>query len=240
VALAAAVAWLVMRNDLARKGAPPGLALAVVTWGLAGGLVGGRCLVALHRWALLGTVPLARLVVHGGFAWYGGLAGGVLATLVPIRRARVAWADVADSAALGLAVALAIGRIGCHLAGDGDWGTPTTLPWGVAYPAGIVPWPHPAGVVVHPAPLYEGAASLAIFAALWRLRTRLAPPGAVFASWLVLGGIARFAVEAVRTNPTVLLGLTEAQWTSVAIAVGGACWLRVHARHAAIAVRRDM
>jgi phosphatidylglycerol:prolipoprotein diacylglycerol transferase len=224
VAIATAVGWFVVHRDLARKGVPAGLALSLACWGLLGGLVGARLWVAAHRAATLGAVSL-RLLTGGGFAWYGGLAGGVLATLLPIRRAGVPWLGVADSAALGLGLALAIGRVGCHLAGDGDWGTPTRVPWGVAYPNGIVPWPHPPGVVVHPAALYESAASIALFAALWRVRARLARPGTLFAWYLVLAGAIRFAIEFVRTNPPVLAGLTEAQWASAALGVGGALWL---------------
>src|SRR5262249_1460538 len=152
----------------------------------------------------------------------------VLRPAGPIHRAGVAWASAADSASLGLAVGLGIGRIGCHLAGDGDWGTPTTLPWGVAYPHGVVPWPYPPGVVVHPAALYEMAASFAIFAILWRARTVLRPPGAVFALYLVLAGAARFSTEIVRTNARVLLGMSEAQWISLALMAGGAAWLARH------------
>jgi phosphatidylglycerol:prolipoprotein diacylglycerol transferase len=96
----------------------------------------------------------------------------------------------------------------------------------VAYTAATAGWPHPPGVRVHPAALYEMAALLASAAALWGLRTRLRPDGAVFFLYLALAGATRFAVEFVRTNPAVALGLTEAQWTSAGI-VGIACvWLR--------------
>src|SRR5262249_55453288 len=147
--------------------------------------------------------------------WYGGLLGGVLATIWPIQRAHVRYASALDTAALGLAIGLAIGRVGCHLSGDGDWGTPTTLPWGVAYAHGTAAWPYPDGIQVHPAALYEAAVLVGIFVLLLLLRSRVAPAGALFAIYLLLAGSTRFLIEFIRTNPPVLLGLSEAQWTSI-------------------------
>ena len=126
---------------------------------------------------------------------------------------------------MGLTIGLAIGRIGCHLSGDGDWGTPTSLPWGVAYPNGTADWRYPPGIFVHPAALYEMLALLGIFVLLLRLRSRVAPAGALFAIYLFLSGLTRLLVEVVRTNPPILFGLTEAQWTSIALSAGAALWL---------------
>jgi phosphatidylglycerol:prolipoprotein diacylglycerol transferase len=225
MALGFLAAGVVLQHDLERKGASADLAWAIIAAGVLGGLLGARLLLVAHYWDRFAEAPLRFLVSQSGFIWYGGLAGGVVATLWPIRHYRIGWADAADSAALGLAIGYAFGKLGCHLAGDGDWGTPTTLPWGVAYLHGVAPWPHPPGVRVHPAPLYEMAASVAIFAALWGVRTHSEKPGTLFALWVLLAGAARFAIEFVRTNPPVLLGLSEAQWVSVALVVGGAAWL---------------
>ena len=125
---------------------------------------------------------------------------------------------------------MAVGRIGCHLSGDGDWGTPADLPWGVAYQNGTAAWPHAPGIPVHPAALYEMGALLAIFALLLWLRSRIAPAGAVFAIYLLAIGVTRALVETVRTNSPILLGLTEAQWTSMVLAAGAAPWLRRNLR----------
>ena len=76
------------------------------------------------------------------------------ATVWPIHRKGVRYASALDTGALGLTIGLAIGRVGCHLSGDGDWGTPTGLPWGAAYVNGTVGWPYPPGTYVHPAALY--------------------------------------------------------------------------------------
>ena len=230
MALAFLVAGSVMQRDFARKKQPPDLAWAIVGFGIVGGLLGARFHQALYHWPAFVADPLGFMTSRSGLVWYGGLLGGVVATIWPIRRARVQYASVLDTAALGLAIGLAIGRVGCHLAGDGDWGTPTTLPWAVAYPHGTAPWPYPPGISVHPAALYEMAALVGSFALLLRLRTRLAPPGGLFAVYVLLSSSTRFLVEIVRTNPPVLLGLTEAQWTSIALSVGAALWLWRHLR----------
>jgi phosphatidylglycerol:prolipoprotein diacylglycerol transferase len=227
VAAAFVAAGVVMHRDFARKGEPTDLAWAMVICALAGGLVGARLHLALEHPAAFAAAPAAFLTSRSGFVWYGGLLGGVLATLWPIRRAGVRWTSAADTAAPALALGLALGRVGCHLSGDGDWGVPTTLPWAVAYTDGISPWPHPPGVRVHPAALYECAALLALFAGLWWSRHRLRSAGTLFATYLVGAGAIRFFVEYVRTNEPVAFGLTEAQWLSAVIAVGAAGWLIV-------------
>jgi phosphatidylglycerol---prolipoprotein diacylglyceryl transferase len=225
MSLAFVVAGGIMQRDFARKHEPPDLAWAIVGYGIAGGLLGARFHQALYYWPDFIADPLGFLTGPTGLVWYGGLLGGTLATIWPIRRARVAYASALDTAALGLTIGLAIGRVGCHLSGDGDWGTPTTLPWGVAYLHGTAPWPYGPGIAVHPAPLYEAILLIAIFAVLIRLRTRVSPPGSLFAIWLLLASAARFAVECVRTNPPIALGLTEAQLTSIALAAGASFWL---------------
>jgi phosphatidylglycerol:prolipoprotein diacylglycerol transferase len=219
-----------MRWDFARKGEPAALAPAMTAFALAGGLVGARLHLAIESASAFVTAPLTFLVARSGFVWYGGLAGGVVATLWPIRHWHVRWASAADTAAPALALGLGIGRIGCHLAGDGDWGTPTTLPWGIAYTRGVAPWPYPAGIRVHPAALYECIALVVVFTVLWQLRGRVRPTGAIFAIYLVLAGAIRFLVEVVRTGTPVALGMTEAQWMSGVLVVGAGAWLAAHGR----------
>jgi phosphatidylglycerol:prolipoprotein diacylglycerol transferase len=230
MSLAFLVAAVVMQRDFARKNEPPELAWAIMGFGLVGGLLGARFHQALYHWPAFAADPLHFMTSRSGLVWYGGVLGGVVATLWPIRRARVPYASALDTGALGLAIGLAIGRLGCHLSGDGDWGTPTALPWGVAYTHGTAAWPHPPGVAVHPTALYEMAALIGIFALLLRLRSRVAPAGALFAIYVLLSSTTRFLVEIIRTNPPVLLGLSEAQWTSIGLCGGAALWLWRHLR----------
>lgn len=218
----------VFGREIARKGWDEAHGSSVILWAALGGLVGARLWLVLEDWSAFVRAPAELLLTGGGFVWYGGLAGGALAVTVYFRRHGIPWLLGADCAAPALALGQAIGRIGCQLAGDGDWGAETTLPWGMAYPHAVVGWDKPPGVVVHPTPLYEFALYLGIFAFLWARRTRPAPDGAAFAWYLVLHGTARFAVEFVRINPEVALGLTAAQLASLALVVvgGGLLWGR--------------
>ena len=225
MSLAFMVAGWVMQRDFARKHEAPDLAWEIVGFGLVGGLLGARLHQALYHWPAFVSDPFGFVSGRSGLVWYGGVLGGVVATLWPIRRTRVSYASALDTGALGLAIGLAMGRVGCHLSGDGDWGTPTSLPWGVVYTNATAGWPYPPGISVHPAPLYEMIALLGIFALLLRLRSRVAPAGALFAIYLFLSGLVRFFVEFVRTNSPILLGLTEAQWTSLVLSAGAGLWL---------------
>ena len=127
-----------------------------------------------------------------------------------------------DVAATPLALGYAVGRIGCQLSGDGDYGIHSTLPWAMAYPKGTVP----TTLKVHPTPVYETLAVGLIALILWQLRDRLSG-GRLFALYLVLTGIERVLVEIIRRNDSVVAGLTLPQLISiVAIAFGTALLVR--------------
>ena len=117
--------------------------------------------------------------------------------------------------AASLAIGYAIGRIGCQVSGDGDYGKATDVPWGMAYPDGVVP----TNEVVHPTPIYETLAMGLGAWALWRLRDAFRP-GVLFALYLALVGAERFLVEFCAATSPVLGGLTEAQIVSLAAARG--------------------
>jgi phosphatidylglycerol:prolipoprotein diacylglycerol transferase len=122
-----------------------------------------------------------------------------------------------DLAAPAAAIGYGIGRIGCFLSGDGCYGLPTTLPWGMSFPNGIVP----TTVRVHPTPLYELGAGLLIGWWLWRRGGRPHATGAILGEYLVLSGVARFLVEFIRRNPKVLWGLSNAQLASAGSVIAG-------------------
>ena len=221
LALAFLAASAAASREFARKGYDPALGSSVVVWAAVGGIVGARLWLVLDAWPEFVRAPAGFLWNGGGFVFYGGLAGGAVAVTIFFRRAGIPWLRGADVAAPAIALGQAIGRLGCQLAGDGDWGKETTLPWGMAYPYAVVGWDKPPGVRVHPTPLYEFAAYLAIFGFLWR-RREAAADGVLLSWYLVLSGAARFLVEFVRVNPPVVLGLTEAQLVSLGlIGVGG-------------------
>jgi phosphatidylglycerol:prolipoprotein diacylglycerol transferase len=169
--------------------------------------------------------PMGQMLSGAGFVWYGGLIGGFLAAFVLTRRYHIRFVTMVECAAPGLAIGQALGRIGCHVSGDGDWGIPTEHPWGYAYTNAIVGWDYAPGVLVHPTPLYEAAAYTALFCLLWALRKRNPPDGTLFAVYLVGSSAARFAVEFIRINPRIALGLSQAQWIAIVLFLCGAALL---------------
>ena len=147
-----------------------------------------------------------------GFAWFGGLLFGILALVYQGWRAKIGALRMLDLAAPAAAIGYGVGRIGCFLSGDGCYGIPTKLPWGMSFPDGIEPTP--LGVRVHPTPLYELAAGLMIGWWLWRRLGRPHTTGQILGQYLLLSGTARFLVEFIRRNPKVLWGLSNAQLAS--------------------------
>jgi phosphatidylglycerol:prolipoprotein diacylglycerol transferase len=216
VAVAAVLGLLLLRSEMVRSGLDGGKGIDAALVGVLGGLAGAKLLYVIEHWA----EPLSdTLLSRGGMSWFGGLTGGVLAGLVMVAYARLPLMAVLSAAAPALALGQAVGRIGCFLVGD-DYGRPTGLPWGIAFPEGLPP----TTVRVHPTQLYECALLLAISAILVALRRRRTADRAVFAWYLVLAGGMRFLIELVRVNQVVLAGLTTAQLFSVALVLLGA-WL---------------
>lgn len=178
--------------------------------------------------------PWPQLFSRYGFAWFGGFLGGFVALVALARRMKIPLLLFLDICSPAACVGYAIGRIGCLLSGDGDYGKPTSWfwPWGMAFPRGVLPttetcvqqgWP--ADCRVYPTPIYEFLIWLAIAALLWRMAAKSLQepksPGTIFCSYLILTGIARFLIEFIRINPRSFLGLTNAQTASlVSVAAG--------------------
>ena len=206
--------WVVGKG-LQYQGKDPNFSSTLVMWAAVGGILGARFLFIVERLPEFFTDPLSMIFTGAGFIWYGGLIGGVVGVTLCIWRHKMSWLEVMDAVAPGIALGHGIGRIGCHLAGDGDWGPPTTLPWGVAYTKAIIGWDYPPGVRVHPSALYETIAYTLIFAILWRYRTVPRATGSLFWGYLLLSSFARLLIEFVRINPPLAFGLSEAQVISI-------------------------
>src|ERR1044071_7684642 len=162
MALAALSAAWVVHAELKRRGYNTELASTMVFAEAIGGLLGARLLFIIEEWNNFLAAPMNYILTGAGFTWYGGFLGGVIAVSWVIKKNKIPWLVGADIAAPALALAYGVGRIGCHVAGDGDWGKVTDVPWGVAYTRAIIGWvdpntgiPYPPGVRVHPTPIYE-------------------------------------------------------------------------------------
>lgn len=136
-----------------------------------------------------------HLFGSSGFTWYGGLIAGVLSMMVMARRYRVPLGEFAGMAASPLSLAYGIGRIGCFLSGDGTYGTPSDLPWAMAFPNGTMPTLER----VHPTALYEAIIAFALASVLWALRARLAPV-ALFGLYAVTSGLATSSKSSASTT----------------------------------------
>jgi phosphatidylglycerol---prolipoprotein diacylglyceryl transferase len=187
---------------------------------LIGGLVGARLYWVVQNWDVTRGDLLRSVFGGAGLVWYGGLLGGAVAVLLWARWRGMLNLQLADLAAPCLALGYAIGRIGCQVSGDGDYGKPWGGPWAMPYPHGEVPTTIP----VHPTPIYESLAMGLVAIVLWRLRDRFRP-GVLFALYLVFAGVERFLVEFIRRNAQLAHGLTAPQFVSLALFLLGAAWL---------------
>ena len=195
--------------------------------GVAGlaGLVGARLYHVLESPAEFFANPWPQLFSRFGFALFGGFLGGFVALIFLARRSKIPVLETLDICSPAACVGYAIGRIGCLLSGDGDYGKPTSLPWGMSFPNGVVPTTDR----VHPTPLYEFFIWLAIAAFLWHMGGKaLRGPkakGEIFCNYLLLTGAARFLIEFVRINPRSFFGLSNAQAASLVSMILGAVLL---------------
>jgi phosphatidylglycerol---prolipoprotein diacylglyceryl transferase len=219
VVLAYVTALLVIVRRAREKDVPTQWAAQGVLACMVGGLVGARLWNVVDEG---GGDHLDALLTGGGLTWYGGLLGGSVAGIAYTQWRAIPLGLVVDTAAFTVPLVQAIGRVGCQLSGDGDYGSRSDLPWAMGYPDGVVPTP--PGVQVHPTPIYEALALGVIALVLWRRRDRH-PPGVLFGLYLVLGGLQRFLVEFVRLNEETVTGLTTAQHVSLALIALGAAIL---------------
>lgn len=206
---------------------PVDWAYEIVFAALAGGVVGARGYYVIQNYSQVKHDLLGSIFSGSGLVWYGGAIGGAIGVLLWMR-----WRDqmelrMFDMCATALALGYAIGRIGCQVSGDGDYGIRSKLPWAMGYPHGTVPTP--PGVTVQPTPIYETVTMCLLAYMLWQLRDRVRP-GVVFALYLVLSGLERFLVEFIRRNKEVLVGLTAPQVESIVLLVIGLVWLALMAR----------
>lgn len=231
MAAAFAVGGFLGQREMDRRGLPGEEAWSLVVWAAVGGLVGSRLLAIFDQGGAFLRDPLGVLATGGGYTFYGGLVGGFVSVSWVMHRKGLPWLRTVDCIAPALAIGQALGRIGCQLSGDGDWGRPTTLPWGMTYPNALGGWHEAPGVAVHPTPLYEAIAYTGVFAWLWATRRRERPPGSLL--WMYLVGVPffRFFIEFLRINPPVLGPLSQAQLVSLGLfAIGSAGLLLGRAR----------
>lgn len=236
VVLAFFIGEAVAQRELERRGFDPTPFVDITIASVVGFIVGAK----LYYVIFMRDVSL--VFTRGGFVFWGGLVGGVLAAWIVIRWRRLSFSRMADVGAPGIAAGYAVGRTGCWAVGD-DYGRPWTGPLAVAFPEGAPPStagimardygiPIPPGaspdtvLAVHPTQLYETAMGLVMFFVLWRLRDHKHAEGWLFGFYCVLAGAERFLVEFLRAKDDRVLGvLTVAQLIALAFVGIGAVWM---------------
>ncbi len=232
------VANYVLVKEFKRRGFGADFANQVTILAVILGLAGSRILSLIENWGDFLRDPIGMAFATGGLTWYGGFILAFVVIAWVIKRKKLRFLSVADAVAPALILGYGIGRIACHVSGDGDYGIPTKLPWGVDYAHGVAPpsiafryMPqiearYPGGIVPNnilcqPTPLYEFLACLGLFFILWKLRKKMEPAGTLFMLYLVFAGAERFLVEFIRLNPRLLFGLSEAQLWSIPMMIIG-------------------
>lgn len=237
--LAFITAGLIHRIGMKENGLDPDKSWDLLFTAVIGGILGAKLYYVLLNYERLAEDP-AFLFSRGGLVWYGGFLLATALVILHIRKLKLDLPLQADITAPGLALAYAVGRVGCFLVGD-DYGRPTDSWVGVRFPEGAPPTrvdvlerqfgvqvdpalveKYGEVVPVHPTQLYEVAISTLVFLLLWKLRGHKHSAGWLFMLWLMLAGAERFFVEVFRAKDDRFFGpLTLAQMISLGLMVVG-------------------
>jgi phosphatidylglycerol---prolipoprotein diacylglyceryl transferase len=237
VLLAFAIAQIISQRELARRGHDPEPIADLVFAAVIGGLLGAKIYYVIL------VQDLSSLWSRGGFVFWGGLIGGIIAVFAVIHRKRLdAW-RIADVAGIGIAAAYSIGRTGCWAVGD-DYGRPWNSRFAVMFPEGAPPSTAgnlaafhsaiPANVSpstvlsVYPTQLLEVALGFGMFLILWRLRKHTHAEGWLLGVYMVLAGLERFLVEFLRAKDDRFFGaFTMAQMFAILFIIAGVTIMRM-------------
>ena len=200
------------------------------------GILGAKIFHNLENIDELLEDPIGALLSFSGLTFYGGLICGAGAVLYYTKSKNLSILHTIDAAAPGLMLSYGIGRIGCQVAGDGDWGIMNTMPqpgWLSFLPEWAWAYDYPNNVLgvelmnkVFPTPLYESILCIGLFGLLWAIRKKINIPGVLFSIYLVLNGVERFFIEKIRVNEVYEIAsyyITQAEIISVCmVLLGGA------------------
>jgi len=200
---------------------PHELMSSLIVWAAVWGFLGAKIFDNLEHWDTFIQDPIGGLLSFSGLTFYGGLICGGAAVLYIARKNGIKPFHMLDIGGPGMMLAYSVGRIGCHLSGDGDWGIVNLNPkpfnwlpdwlWAYTYPNNVanegVPiadcvgkFCHVLPQPVYPTPLYEVIAAFLIFLVLWKIRHRIKLPGMMFGIYLMFNGAERFLIELIRVN----------------------------------------
>jgi len=226
---------------------PKDLMGQILVWAAIWGLLGAKLFHNLEYWDEFIKDPISSLLSFSGLTFYGGILFGGVAVIYYTSKNGIRPLDMLDVGAPGIMIGYAIGRLGCQLSGDGDWGIPNTTPkpswlewlpdwaWAFKFPHNVInegvpiagcqgKFCHELPLAVYPTSFYEFLMCLVLFAVLWALRKQIKTPGSLFCIYLILNGIERFCIELIRVNAKYHLGdlsFTQAELISTIMVLSG-------------------
>lgn len=241
MAIAFLTSSFVLKRLFKNAGINPEIAEQVILIAAIGGLAGSKLYYLLFEaFDRFVKHPWEMIFSGAGLTWYGGFVVAMLGIIYLVRKNKLPIVRTIDLISIPLPLGYGIGRIGCHLAGDGDYGKPWDGIFGTDYSRGVVPPSqafygteiaknYPNGIVpdhtlVHPTPMYEAVISILIFFVLWQLNKKPKQAGFIISLYFILGGLERLGIEFLRINPEVLFGLSGAQVISVVLITAGLVW----------------
>jgi len=210
------------------------------------GIIGAKIFHNLENINEFLADPIGQLMAFSGLTFYGGLICGAIAVILYCKKYKIKVVHLLDSSAPALMLSYGIGRIGCQMSGDGDWGVVNLAPkpeWLSIFPDWIWSYNFPNNVInagvyiegcvgrfcsvlpqpVWPTALYEVIMCVLLFAILWIIRKKVKVPGLIFCIYLIMNGIERFFIEKIRVNTeyNILGGITQAEIISFCLIITG-------------------
>jgi phosphatidylglycerol:prolipoprotein diacylglycerol transferase len=217
----------------------------IVVWAAVWGFLGAKIFDNLEHWNTFVDDPIAGLLSFSGLTFYGGLICGGAAVLYIAHKNGIKVLHMLDVGGPGMMLAYSVGRIGCHLAGDGDWGIVNLNPkpfswlpdwlWAYTYPNNVAmegsriancvgKYCKELSQPVYPTPIYEVMIAFILFLILWKIRKQIKLPGMMFGIYLMLNGLERFSIELIRVNSKYTVAgvpFTQAELISSILFVAG-------------------
>lgn len=205
--LAFYLAFLLTERELTIRGKDPELAYKLLLIIIPSAIVGAKIFHIFENMDEFLRDPRGMIFSGAGLSVFGGFILAFLLSMILIRKNNESILEIFDITVPAMTFAYGVGRLGCHVSGDGCYGITTSSFLGTPYPNGIVP----SSAAAFPTPLFESFFSFMLFILFMKLRKRDMPAGKIFFIYLILNGSARFVVEFIRLNPVIGFGLTQAQ-----------------------------
>ncbi|MDB5061933.1 MAG: diacylglyceryl transferase, partial [Mucilaginibacter sp.] len=228
---------------------PYELMSSILLWAAVWGFAGAKLFNGLENWDEFMADPVGMLIGFSGLTFYGGLICGGAAVLYIANKHGIKPLNMLDIGATGVMLAYALGRVGCQMSGDGDWGIPNLAPkpgwlswapdwmWSFKFPhnvneadpGNLIPncvgkFCNELKLPVYPTSFYESVVCLLLFLFLWGIRNKIKAPGVLFGIYMILNGVERFFIELIRVNTrynVAGISFTQAEMISLIMVIGG-------------------